>query len=131
MSIKIMMASVLTFVTGFLGGFDNLLYALLVLVIVDYATGILAALYTRSVSSYVGLRGIIKKLMLILLVGVAATLDGVMGLSDPWIRTAVISFILMNEGISIIENMARAGVPVPDFLKNVLAQVGQKSGGRL
>jgi toxin secretion/phage lysis holin len=64
--------------------------------------------------------------MRLILVGVAATLDGVMGLADPYFRTAVIYFLLANEGISILENLARTGIPIPSFLKTILEQLKDK-----
>lgn len=124
--IKIFIAVLGTIVCGFFGGFDQTLYALFVFLILDYVTGFLAAIYTKTVNSTTGLKGIIKKVMQLILVGLAATLDGVMGLSDPYFRTTVIYFLLANEGISILENLARTNVPIPTFLKSVLEQIRVK-----
>lgn len=128
--VKTFFAFAATVITGFLGGFDSLLYALVVFIVVDYVSGVLAAIVTHALNSDVGLRGIAKKVLLLILVGVAATLDGVTGLADPWIRTAVIWFLLANEGFSILENVARAGVPVPAVLTRILEQMRDKDGAK-
>lgn len=119
-----------TFCTKFWGGFDSLLYAMIMFVVVDYITGVLAAIYNKTLNSYTGFRGIIKKILLLCLVGVAATLDSVMGLSEPWVRTAVIYFLLANEGVSILENVARAGIPIPNILIKVLEQIKDSDGAK-
>lgn len=128
--VKTFFAFAATVITGFLGGFDSLLYALVVFIVVDYVSGVLAAIVTHALNCDVGLRGIAKKVLLLILVGVAATLDGVTGLADPWIRTAVIWFLLANEGFSILENVARAGVPVPAVLTRILEQMRDKDGAK-
>jgi toxin secretion/phage lysis holin len=126
--VKIFIAGLGTLAASFLGGFDQALYALFIFLVLDYVTGVLAAIYTKTLSSSTGLNGIIKKVMQLILVGVAATLDSVMGLSDPYFRTAVIYFLLANEGISILENLARSDIPIPVFLKNILEQLKNKEG---
>ena len=127
--VKFFLAGLGTLASAFFGGFDEALYALLVFLVLDYVTGVLAAIYTKTLNSSTGLNGIIKKVMQLILVGVAATLDGVMGISDPYFRTAVIYFLLANEGISILENMARMEIPIPAFLKNILEQLRDKDKG--
>ena len=115
----------------FLGGNDGLLYALLVFVIVDYITGVMCAIEDRKLSSAVGLRGLCRKVLTFLLVGIAQVLD-VHVLNQPGVlRTAVIFWAIANNGLSILENAAHLGLPVPEQLKAVLEQLhnrDQKSG---
>ena len=115
----------------FLGGNDSLLYALLVFVIVDYITGVMCAIEDRKLSSAVGFRGLCRKVLTFLLVGIAQVLD-VHVLNQPGVlRTAVIFWAIANNGLSILENAAHLGLPVPEQLKAVLEQLhnrDQKSG---
>ena len=107
----------------FLGGMDGLLYALIAFVVVDYITGVLVAIYQKQLSSAVGFKGIAKKLVIFMLVAVAHVLDAnVMNMGSA-MRTAVIFFYLSNEGISILENVTKMGLPVPQKLKDVMAQI--------
>lgn len=108
---------------GFMGGLDGFLYTLIVFVVVDYVTGFMAAISEKSLSSEVGFKGIAKKVVIFLLVGVANMLDvHVLG-QGAVIRTAVIFFYLSNEGVSILENAARLGLPIPAKLRAVLEQL--------
>ena len=111
----------------FLGGLDGFLYALITFVVVDYITGIMVAIINRELSSEIGARGIFKKILIFILVGVAHIIDTRLIGDGSAIRTAVIFFYLSNEGISIIENASRIGLPVPQKLKDVLAQLNGKS----
>ena len=107
----------------FIGGFDNLLYALLTFVCLDYITGVLCAYRERRLSSEIGFIGICRKVLLFVLVGVAHTLDATMLGSGSALRTAAILFYLSNEGLSIVENAARMGLPIPDRLQEALKQL--------
>lgn len=107
----------------FLGGMDGLLYALIAFVIVDYITGVLVAIYKKKLSSAVGFKGIAKKIIIFLLVAVAHVLDSQVMNMGSAMRTAVIFFYLSNEGISILENVTKMGLPVPQKLKDVMAQI--------
>ena len=112
----------------FLGGNDGLLYALLVFVIVDYITGVMCAIEDRKLSSAVGFRGLCRKVLTFLLVGIAQVLD-VHVLNQPGVlRTAVIFWAIANNGLSILENAAHLGLPVPDQLKQVLEQLHDRAG---
>lgn len=113
----------------FLGGMDGFLYALIIFVIVDYITGIMVAIINRELSSEIGARGIFKKVLIFIFVAVAHIIDSRLIGEGSVIRTAVIFFYLSNEGISIIENSARIGLPVPEKLKDVLTQLHGKSKG--
>ncbi len=111
----------------FLGGCDGLIIALVVFVVVDYLTGILCAIEDKSLSSEVGFKGIAKKVVIFLLVGIANILDVEVIGTGSVLRTAVIFFYLSNEGISILENSAHLGLPVPTKLKDVLEQIHNRS----
>ncbi len=111
----------------FLGGCDGLIIALVVFVAVDYLTGILCAVADKSLSSEVGFKGIAKKVVIFMLVGVANILDVEVIGTGSVLRTAVIFFYLSNEGISILENSAHLGLPIPKKLKDVLEQIHDRS----
>ena len=113
----------------FLGGFDGFLYALITFVFVDYITGIMVAIINRELSSEIGARGIFKKILIFILVGVAHIIDTRLIGDGSAIRTAVIFFYMSNEGISIIENSSKIGLPVPQKLKDVLSQLNGKAKG--
>lgn len=106
-----------------MGGFDGFLYALIVFVVVDYLTGIMAAILNKRLSSEVGFHGIIKKVVIFALVAVGHIVDTHVIQNGSVIRTAVIFFYLSNEGISILENASLIGLPVPQKLKDVLEQL--------
>ena len=111
----------------FLGGCDGLLYTLLAFVVLDYVTGIMCAVADHKLSSAVGFRGIFRKILIFALVGVGHLLDvqvlGAVGV----LRTAVIFFYLSNEGVSLIENAAHLGLPIPAKLKAVLEQLHDRA----
>ena len=111
----------------FLGGMDGFLYALLAFVILDYITGVMVAAIQKKVSSGVGFKGICKKVLIFILVGMANIVDVQIIGNGSAIRTAVIFFYLSNEGISILENTAIIGLPVPQKLKDVLEQLKDHS----
>lgn len=107
----------------FLGGMDGLLIALLVFAVLDYITGIMCAIADRKLSSAVGFRGICRKVLIFALVGVGHILDTQVVGTGSALRSAVICWYLSNEGISILENAAHLGLPVPDKLRTVLEQL--------
>lgn len=111
------------FMGWFLGGLDGFLYALIMFVAIDYLTGLMAAYVQKKISSEVGFRGICRKVAIFCLVGVGHVLDTQVIQNGSVLRTAVIFFYLSNEGISIIENIAIIGLPVPKKLKDVLEQL--------
>ena len=111
----------------FLGGCDGLLYALLAFVVIDYLTGIMCTINDHTLSSAVGFRGICRKVLIFLLVGIANILDvSVIG-SGSVLRTAVIFFYISNEGLSLVENAAHLGLPVPEKIKAVLEQLHDRT----
>ena len=111
----------------FLGGCDGLLYTLVIFVVVDYLTGVMVAINTKTLSSAVGFKGICRKVLIFLLVGVANILDvNVIG-TGCVLRTAVIFFYISNEGISLLENAGRLGLPIPEKIKVVLEQLHDRA----
>ena len=114
----------------FLGGCDGLLYALIAFVAIDYITGVMCAISDKTLSSEVGFKGICRKVLIFLLVGIGNIID-VQVLGSPGVlRTAVIFFYLSNEGVSLLENAAHLGLPVPDAIKTVLEQLHDRADGK-
>lgn len=116
------------FLGWFLGGADGFLYALIAFVVIDYATGVLCAIADKNLSSEVGFKGICRKVLIFTLVGVGNILDIYVLGEAGVLRTAVIFFYLSNEGVSLLENSAHLGLPIPEKLKDVLAQLHDRGG---
>lgn len=111
----------------FLGGCDGLLYALLAFVVVDYITGVMCAVSDHTLSSEVGFKGICRKVLIFLLIGIANILDmQVVGIGSV-LRMAVIFFYISNEGVSLLENAGHLGLPIPEKMKDVLQQLHDRS----
>ena len=126
-SIQVVFTAVGGWLGWFLGGCDGLMYALIAFVIVDYITGIMCAIVDKKLSSAVGFKGICKKVLIFLLVGVANILDvNIIG-SGSVLRTAAIFFYLSNEGVSLLENASHLGLPVPNAIKEVLQQLHDRA----
>lgn len=107
----------------FLGGFDGMLTALIIFAVLDYITGLMCAVIDKKLSSAVGFKGICKKILIFMLVGIAHIVDmHVIGNGNA-LRTAVVCFYISNEGISLLENAAHIGLPIPVKLKEILAQL--------
>lgn len=111
----------------FLGGFDGLLYALIAFAVVDYITGVMCAIIDKKLSSAVGFKGICRKVLIFVLVGIANILDVEVIGTGSILRTAIIFFYLSNEGVSLLENAAHLGLPIPQKLKEVLQQLHNRS----
>ena len=112
----------------FVGGMDGMLIALIVLMSLDYISGIMCAVIDRKLSSAIGFRGICKKVLILMLVGVANIVDiHVVGTGSA-LRGAVICFYLSNEALSLFENAAHIGLPIPDKLREALAQLHGRDG---
>lgn len=109
-----------------LGGWDGFLYALIVFVVIDYMTGLMSALLQKKLSSETGFKGIFKKIVIFCLVAVANIVDTRVIQNGGVLRTAVIFFYLSNEGISILENAAQIGLPIPKKLREVLEQIQEE-----
>ena len=112
----------------FIGPVNGLLIALIVFVITDYVTGLASAIVRKELSSSVGFKGLARKILIFLIVGIANVLDVYVLGANAVLRTAVIFFYIANEGLSIIENAGEIGLPIPKKLKEVLAQLRKKSG---
>lgn len=129
-TIQLIFAAVGGWLGYFLGGCDGLLYALIAFVAIDYITGVMCAISDKTLSSEVGFKGICRKVLVFLLVGIGNIID-VQVLGSPGVlRTAVIFFYLSNEGVSLLENAAHLGLPVPDAIKTVLEQLHDRSDGK-
>ena len=111
----------------FLGGVDGLISALLVFVVLDYLTGIMCAIADHTLSSAVGFRGICRKVLIFMLVGVAHILDSEVIGTGSGLRSAVACFYLSNEAVSMLENAGHLGLPIPEKLKDILAQLHNKT----
>lgn len=111
----------------FLGGCDGLVIALVVFAAADYLTGVMCAVSERKLSSEVGFRGICRKVLIFVMVGIANILDVQVIRNGSILRTAIIFFYISNEGISLLENAGRLGLPIPEKLKMVLKQLHDKS----
>lgn len=125
-SIKVVFGMVGLGIGTFLGGWDGFLIALLTFVVIDYLTGVIVAIQEKKLNSGIGMKGITKKVLIFLMVGLANVVDNLMGITGDPIRTGVIFFYIANEGLSITENVGKAGVPFPDKLKNVITQLKDK-----
>ena len=127
-TIQLVFAAIGGWLGYFLGGCDGLLIALVVFVVVDYITGVMCAIADHKLSSAVGFKGICRKVLIFLLVGIANILDVQVVGTGSVLRTAVTFFYISNEGVSLVENAAYLGLPVPDKLKNVLEQLHDRDG---
>ena len=106
-----------------LGGMDGLLIALVAFITIDYITGIMCAIIDKKLSSEVGFKGIFKKVLILMLVGIANVIDVHVVGTGSALRGATVCFYLSNEGLSILENTVHLGLPVPEKLKEVLSQL--------
>lgn len=113
----------------YLGGVDGILMALIIFTVADYITGVMCAVVDKRLSSSVGFKGIFRKVLIFVLVGVANILDQHIIQNGSVVRTAVIFFYLYNEGISLLENAAYLGLPIPEQLKVILHQLHERHEG--
>lgn len=112
------------FICSFLGGWDMLLKSIVILVILDYITGLLKSIYNKKLSSNTGFRGLIKKIIIFIVIATAYVIQGVLESVIP-LREITIVFFICNEAISLLEN-ASEFVPIPSKLKEVLVQLRDK-----
>jgi toxin secretion/phage lysis holin len=125
--IQLMLAAIGGWLGWFLGGADGFLYALIAFVVIDYITGVMCAIVDQKLSSAVGFKGIFKKVLIFIMVGVGNIIDvQVLGQAGV-LRTAVIFFYLSNEGVSMLENAGHLGLPIPAKLKEVLEQLHDRA----
>jgi toxin secretion/phage lysis holin len=116
------------FLGWFLGGVDGFLYALIAFTVIDYITGVMCAITDKNLSSSIGFKGICRKVLIFTLVGIGNIVDVYVLGQGGVLRTAVIFFYLSNEGVSILENSAHLGLPIPEKLKEVLEQLHERGG---
>ena len=116
------------FLGWFLGGVDGFLYALIAFTVIDYITGVMCAITDKKLSSAVGFKGICRKVLIFTLVGIGNIVDFYVLGQGGVLRTAIIFFYLSNEGVSIMENSAHLGLPIPAKLKEVLEQLHERGG---
>lgn len=124
-NISIVFGLVGGFVCNFLGGWDMLLKSIVILMVLDYVTGLLKAIYNKELSSEIGFKGLIRKITIFIVIATAYVIQGIMGDEIP-LREIVILFFIANEGISLIEN-ASEFIPIPEKLKEVLIQLRKDS----
>lgn len=124
--LKGVFAVVGTCAASLLGGWDTILHALILFMVIDYITGVSAAYIHNKLNSEVGFHGIIRKFTILLIVVVASSLDNILLYETHWIRTVTILFFVSNEGISLLENAALIGVPIPPQLFKALEVLQEK-----
>lgn len=127
--IQLIFAAIGGWLGWLLGGYDGLLYALIAFVVIDYITGVMCAVSDHTLSSEVGFRGICRKVLIFLLVGIANILDVHVIGTGSVLRTAIIFFYISNEGVSLLENAGHLGLPIPKKLKDILAQLHDRADG--
>ncbi|MBY4973838.1 phage holin family protein [Streptococcus suis] len=123
---KILFSMIGGLIGSLFGELDGILYALLVFIIIDYLTGIFAAVIEKQLSSSIGFRGIFKKIAILFLVSLGHMIDTAIIKQGGTIRTMVIFFYLSNEGLSILENTVRIGLPIPEKLQAILKQINER-----
>jgi toxin secretion/phage lysis holin len=124
--ISVILANVATVFIYLFGGFDVALQCLLIAIIIDYISGLIKAYNTKTLSSSIGFRGILKKVGVLLIVMLAVLVDRVT-LNNGGIRTLVIYYFVANEGLSVLENLAQAGLPIPKKLKDALKVIKKEN----
>ena len=125
--IQIAFSAIGGFIGWLLGGFDGFLYALIAFAVIDYITGVMCAISDKKLSSEVGFNGICRKVLIFVLVGIGNMVDVYVLGEAGVLRTAVIFFYLSNEGVSLLENSAHLGLPIPQKLKSVLEQLHNRN----
>lgn len=123
---KILFSMIGGLIGSLFGELDGILYALLVFIIIDYLTEIFAAVVEKQLSSSIGFRGIFKKIAILFLVSLGHLIDTAIIKQGGTIRTMVIFFYLSNEGLSILENTVRIGLPIPEKLQAILKQINER-----
>ena len=117
-----------TVVTFLFGGWDIALNSLIVLMAVDYATGLMKGYIKKDLSSATSAKGLFKKIIIMLILIMAVALDRMVGTGEHMFRTLVCFFYISNECLSIIENATELGVPVPQQIQDALEQLKNNNG---
>ena len=125
--IQIAFATLGGYIGTFLGGEDGFLYTLIAFAVLDYITGVMCAIVNKNLSSEVGFKGICRKVVIFILVGIANLIDVHIIGSGSVLRTAIIFFYISNEGVSLLENAGHLGLPIPVKIKSVLEQLHDRA----
>lgn len=125
---KLVFGGIIAAVSGFIGGMDGIMYALIAFITIDYATGVAVAVKEKKLSSEVGFWGLVRKVCILALVGVAHYIDCYVMQSGDVIRTVAAMYYIGNEGISILENCGNLGLPLPPKLMAVMVQIREGRG---
>lgn len=128
-TICVLVGSITTALVYLLGGIDVALNCLLIAIVLDYVSGIIKAFNNKTLSSRIGLRGLLKKIGILIIVMLAVLIDRVTGNTGA-IRTLVLYYFVANEGLSIIENLGQAGLPIPKTIKNALKALKNQGEGK-
>ena len=123
--VKNYISVILTTIIYLLGGLDIALKSLFIVIIIDYITGILSAIYNKKLNSKIGYKGIVKKISYLFIVALSVIIDNILG-QDGTIRTLVIYFLVANDGLSILENVSEMNIPLPEKLVETLEQLKKK-----
>lgn len=121
----ISLSSISTIFIYLIGGIDVAFKSLCIIIVIDYITGIISAIKSKKLNSKVGFWGIVKKLLYFAMVVLGVILDRIMG-SNGTIRTLILYFLIANDGLSILENLAKIGIPIPKKLLDILEQLKEK-----
>lgn len=125
---KLVLGGIIAAVSGFIGGMDGIMYALIAFITIDYATGVAVAVKEKKLSSEVGFWGLVRKVCILALVGVAHYIDCYVMQSGDVIRTVTAMYYIGNEGISILENCGNLGLPLPPKLMAMMVQIKEGKG---
>lgn len=119
-------AGIGTFLTFIFGDWDVALQCLVIAIAIDYISGIIKAFINKDLSSKIGVKGLLKKVGVLLIVALATLIDRITGESGA-VRTLVIYYFVANEGLSVVENLGEAGLPIPDVIKKALRSLKSQS----
>jgi toxin secretion/phage lysis holin len=125
-TVQLIFTAIGGYIGWFLGGLEGLVYALVAFIVIDYITGLMVAVLEKKVSSSIGFKGIFKKVLIFTFVGIGHIVDFHIIKNGSAVRTAVIFFYLSNEGLSIIENSVKVGLPIPEKLKEVFLSMKEE-----
>ena len=126
-SIKICIAVIATFITSYLGGFDEILEILCLMIVLDFITGLMKAIVNKNVSSRRCFEGVIKKTCYFILIAIAYSISGFNPQYSDMVRDLVCYYLIATDALSVRENIGECGVPYPKFLKDILEQLKDNS----
>ena len=121
-AVQVAIATMGSFTAWFMGGIDGYIHVLVAFMSVDYVTGVLTSVIKHKLSSQIGSKGILQKVMIFMIIGLSNLVDKYLLLDSGMLRMVVIFFYISNEGVSILENADAMGLPIPAKLKKVLSQ---------